>query len=255
MSALLVIGAALVLAAAFAALWWRAQRREAARESHDQRPLTPPPSPYQPSKGFRLVEGQNPPAPLERPTPPRPRLDAREYVFGDASVSVDDGVAAARHDSRWALERMTRHRRRKWRSRQWMRLGVVILLVVLAAGYALQRGPRAGTSTTTTTTSTPWPTHFVATATGSHSARVAVPSSHYSLKVVAHSTVSLELSGPSRTYVHVTLASGQSSVRSIDGTVTLRVNALAVNVQLNGSPVSLPAGASAPYSITVSAAT
>ena len=251
MTAVVVVLLVVVLAgAAFAALWWRRVRRDTARAMHrDQRLITPPPSPYEPSQGFRLVDGQSQPAPMTRPTPPRPRLDAKEYVFGDTTAPGDEGLASVRHDSHWALERMTRHRRRKWRSRQWMRLGVVILLVVLAAGYALQRGHFAGTSTTST--STTWPTSFAATSTDVHSAHVVVPTAHYTLKVSATATVDLVVKGHTDNYFHGTLLHGQSTTLTIDEPVTLTVNVLAVTVSLNGSPLNLPASATAPYALTI----
>lgn len=240
------------------ALWWRAQRREeghATHATHDSRLVTPPPSPYQPSQGFRLVDGESQPAPEVRPTPARPRLDARDYVFGESTVTGDDGLAAARHDSHWALERMTRHRRRKWRSRQWMRLGVVVLIVVLAAGYVLQRGhPTGPTATTSTTVSTTWPASFAATSTGIHSSRVAVPTTRFSLKVLASAPVSVVVTGATHTYAHVTLASGQSVTREVKGSVTVKLSALAVTVSLNGSPLNLPSDATAPYTLSVNAA-
>ncbi len=103
----------------------------------DFRP-TLPPSPYQPSRGFRLIDGKEPapPAPVQLP-----RLDPnKEFVFGDAPVVASDSLSPPhlRHDERWALERSMRHvayphlrRRRRW---AWAL--VLAALVVAAAAFA-----------------------------------------------------------------------------------------------------------------------
>ena len=74
-----------VLVVAVAALRIRKLRRDEIRELSrpvERRLMSPPPSPYAPSKGFRLLDG-----PLDatrRPEPLRPRLETdREYVFSE----------------------------------------------------------------------------------------------------------------------------------------------------------------------------
>ena len=137
-----------------------------------------------------------------------------------------------------------------------MRLGVVVLLVVLGAGYALQRGHAAGSHTTTSSpVTTTWPADFVATSTGSHSSRVAVPATRVSLTVLAGAPVTVVVTGGAHADAHVTLASGQSLHREVVGSVTLSLSALAVSVRLNGSPLSLPADARAPYAVRINVST
>jgi multisubunit Na+/H+ antiporter MnhB subunit len=241
---LLVVGAALVLVIIAGAIWWRRSSHDARHDARDSHLLTPPPSPYAPSQGFRLVDGESAPAPATRPTPARPRLDARDYVFGDASPTGEDSLVAMRHGSNWALERTARRRRRKWRSRQWMRLGVVVLVVALAAGYALQRGRTATTTTTTTA-----PTHFVATSTGPHSAKV-VARANDVVTITATGALDIVVRDQAGSVFHGSLASGHSTSATLTTTLSVRVNSLALSVKVGNAPVSLPAGAVAPYTVT-----
>ena len=250
MNILVTIVVVLVVAilASVVALRWRALRHEESERARRRDPhlLSPPPSPYTPAQGFRLVDGETPaPAPT-RPPPPRPRLDERDYVFGDVGAVVEEPLHAPRHDSHWALERMTRHRRRRWRSRQWMRLGVVVLIVVLAAGYALQRGHGAGPASSTT-----WPTTFVATAHGAHAASVAAPGSYYVLSVSASASTRVVIKGVADNYFHGPLAAGQSTTSTVNERVAVFLDPAAVSVKIGGSKVSLPAGALAPYVLTI----
>jgi hypothetical protein len=238
-----------VLAAVVVALRWRKMRRDAIEGAHrrDPRLLSPPPSPYAPSQGFRLVDGETPAPTPTRPAPPRPRLDERDYVFGDVGAPSDESLHAPRHDSRWALERMTRHRRRHWRSRQWMRLGVVVLIVVLAAGYALQRGHGASPTSSTTT----WPSTFVATAHGPHAGSVSAPGSRYVITVTAHTATQVVIKGVADNYFHGPLAAGQSTTSTVNERVAIFLDSTAVSVTLGASKVALPAGASVPYVLTI----
>ena len=240
---------AVVLAAGVVALRWRKVRRDEIERSRrsDPRLLRPPPSPYTPSQGFRLVDGETPTPTPTRAVPARPRLDERDYVFGDVSGSFDEPLHAPRHDSHWALERMTRHRRRRWRSRQWMRLGVVVLVIILAAGYTLQRGHGAGPASTTTT----WPATFVASATATHAARVAAPGTHYAITVTAHASNQVVIKGAADNYFHGPLAAGQGTTVSVNERVSIYLESLAVSVSIGGSRVTLPAGATAPYVLTI----
>ena len=238
-----------VIAAGLVALRWRAIRRdEIDRASRrDPRLLSPPPSPYAPSQGFRLVDDGTPAPTPTRAPPPRPRLDERDYVFGEVGGAVDESLHAPRHDSHWALERMTRHRRRRWRSRQWMRLGVVVLVVVLAAGYALQRGHGAGPTSTTTT----WPSSFVASAQGLHSASVTAPGSHYLITVSARASTQVVIKGVADNYFHGPLAAGQHTTVSVNERVVIFFDPSSATVALGGSSVTLPAGASGSYFLTI----
>jgi hypothetical protein len=106
-----------------------------------------PPSPYQPSRGFRLLEGNEP----ETPRPVAlPRLDpSADFIFSDPVNPVSDSISPAhlRHDERWALERSMRRaphprvrRRRRW---AWFILVVVLGAGIIAAIFAdLHTGAR-----------------------------------------------------------------------------------------------------------------
>ncbi|MDE3082061.1 MAG: hypothetical protein KGJ39_01425 [Acidobacteriota bacterium] len=243
--ALLVV----VLSAVVVTLRWRVVRREENERARrrDPRLLSPPPSPYTPSQGFRLVDGETPAPTPARPAPPRPRLDERDYVFGDVGGPLEEPLHAPRHDSHWALERMTRHRRRRWRSRQWMRLGVVVLVVVLAAGYALQRGHGAVPASSTTT----WPARFVATAHGAHAASLTAPGSRYGVSVTASASTQVVIKGVADNYFHGPLSAGQSTTATVNERVAIFFDPAAASVALGGSSVTLPAGARAPYVLTI----
>ena len=245
----IVVVLAVVVAAGVVALRWRKVRHDELERASRRDPhlLSPPPSPYTPSQGFRLVDGETPTPTPTRSPPPRPRLDERDYVFGDVGGSFDEQLHAARHDSHWALERMTRHRRRRWRSRQWMRLGVVVLVIVLAAGYVLQRGHGAGPASTTTT----WPSAFVATADGPHTASVTAPGSHYVVTVSARSATQVVIKGVADNYFHGPLAAGQHTTATVKERIGIFFDPASASVTLGGSRVSLPADASAPYVLTI----
>lgn len=164
--------AIVILTVAIAMLRIRKLRRDEIRETSrpvERRLMSPPPSPYAPSKGFRLLDG--PLEPARRPAPPRPRLEAdRDYVFSEAQMSLADDVVATRlrHNEEWALTRSAR------RSTSVIGLRVVaialaIVAIVAAVGFFLQRGsPKSPPGTTTTTTrprstTTAFPSSFTST--------------------------------------------------------------------------------------------
>ena len=112
--------------------------------------MTPPPSPYAPSKGFRLLDG--PVDSAQRPEPLRPRLETdREYVFSESQMSGDLDVVPTplRHNEKWALSKSAR----RPTSVIGFRVAVIALVVIVVAsalGYYLQRHPKHGPTTTTT---------------------------------------------------------------------------------------------------------
>ncbi len=145
-----VVAVVVVLAAAGAVL----RRRKVRRDDQHPRPagtlLTPPPSPYESAKGFRLIDGSTPEA---RHEPSPPRLEpTRHYVFSDPTLGTEEvGVGPHRHDVQWALERSA-HRSPLSRRRRWVAL-VVIVALILAAGVLLHfrhawfgRGSNSGAS-------------------------------------------------------------------------------------------------------------
>jgi len=155
----IVLALLIVLALVVAVLRIRKLRRD---EHHgtatkiDRSLLTPPPSPYSPSKGFRLLDGSYSDVP--HAAPPRPRLEPdHEYVFSDTQLPPYDirNLSHLRHDEHWALSRAGRRARF---SLAGIRTLIVIAVVIIALGIAVfyigHPGKSKG-STTTTTTSVP----------------------------------------------------------------------------------------------------
>ena len=180
-----------VLVVAVAALRIRKLRRDEIRELSrpvERRLMSPPPSPYAPSKGFRLLDG-----PLDssrRPEPLRPRLETdREYVFSESQMPGDADVVPTqlRHSEEWALSKSAR-RPASYTGLRVAVVAVVILAVVVALGYIVQHRKSPTSSTTTTTTTRPRstttttiaiPSSFVATSTNAQTATYAVPLKKY----------------------------------------------------------------------------
>jgi hypothetical protein len=123
----------------------------------DRRLMTPPPSPYSPSKGFRLLDGAQ--DNTAHSQPPRPRLEPdHEYVFSDAQLPPYDlsNLAHLRHDEHWALSRSAR--RAKF-SVAGIRTALIVAVIVIVLGvvafYVLHPGhSKSPTTSTTTPTST-----------------------------------------------------------------------------------------------------
>lgn len=126
-------GAVLLLALLATALWLR-------RKSVSTPLVRPqlPPSPYAPSRGFRLLDASGD---IEQPVAPEaPKLAHEgELVFGDAS-SYSDAVAPLtpqlRREEQWAIQRSMRRAprlksRRRHRSRQVQLAGALLVVVVV----------------------------------------------------------------------------------------------------------------------------
>jgi hypothetical protein len=164
----------------------------------ERRLMEPPPSPYTPSKGFRLLDGPvNAP---DRPAPPRPRLEPdREYVFSESQLppTYQEGVSPlGRRDERWALSKSVH---RSTFTSLGSRLGLVVLIVAVVAivsVYYIEHGHQTKTTTTTTTTrlarsttaansnaSVVWPTTLLATSRHGEDAYYVVPVAHYRVTV------------------------------------------------------------------------
>ncbi|MDH2904066.1 MAG: hypothetical protein PXZ08_08970 [Actinomycetota bacterium] len=110
--------------------------REIARPSP-----SPPPSPYRPSRGFRILDGSEA---LDSPPVQLPRLDPdKEFVFNDAQVNPVEAISPPhlRHDERWALERSMRHgaHPRFRRRRQVVVVAVIVLVVAVVVAIAVLR--------------------------------------------------------------------------------------------------------------------
>ncbi len=145
--------------AAGSLLRWRKVNRDHRRERNaptERRLLTPPPSPYATSKGFRLLDGED--GPLARPAPSRPRLDTdHDYVFSDSlSPLGDDSInASLRRDERWALSRSAHRPKIRVTSWRITAVAVVVLVLLGLVGYEFFGGhSRPSSSTTTSTTTT-----------------------------------------------------------------------------------------------------
>jgi hypothetical protein len=154
----IVIVIVVVLVVAVAALRIRKLRRDEIRELSrpvERRLMSPPPSPYAPSKGFRLLDG-----PLDatrRPEPLRPRLESdREYVFSESQMPGESEVVPShfRHNEQWALSKSAR-RSASFTGLRVAMIAVIIIAVVGAFGFYLQHLHSKNTSTTTTTTTRP----------------------------------------------------------------------------------------------------
>ena len=131
----IVVAIVIVLFIAVAVLRVRKLRRDEMRELSrpvERRLMTPPPSPYQPSKGFRLLDGADDVA--RRSQPSRPRLDtSHDYVFGETHAPGYDDVrlTTTRHNESWALTRSSRHSSLP---------GVGLMIVAVAVALALVIG-------------------------------------------------------------------------------------------------------------------
>jgi hypothetical protein len=171
----------------------RKLRRARGHESvamDDRRLVTPPPSPYEPSRGFRLVDDAG--TPLERPPVQRPRLDPeRHYVFSDSATHNDDALPTQlRHSDDWFLSRSAH------RSTTYIVLravGIVLLIAIVIAVITTyyvdhSRGPSQGASSTTTTstappTTTTVPVAFRPTSTSGEDADYSIPLQRYRVTV------------------------------------------------------------------------
>ena len=155
-----VIVALVIVLAGAAALRFRKLRQDDVRGEalKPNRLVTPPPSPYVTSKGFRLVKDTTAPTSDEKhATPPRPRLEpAREYVFGEAQSTPYDveALAQQRHDERWALSRSARRATFTPSLLRKLAISLLILMVLAVGSFYLFHHPtsKANASTSTTTT-------------------------------------------------------------------------------------------------------
>jgi hypothetical protein len=134
----------------------RKLRRDEIRELSrpvERRLVTPPPSPYAPSKGFRLLDG---PIAEQRRPPTRPRLEAdKDYVFSETQMAGDESTVPSqfRHNEKWALSKSAR----RSASMSGLRVAIIAIVLVLllgAAGLYLQHHKPTGSTPPTTTTTT-----------------------------------------------------------------------------------------------------
>lgn len=245
---LLAVLVILVLVAA--ALRVRKLRRDEMREldsPRERRLMAPPPSPYTPSKGFRLLDGPVD-APL-RPVPPRPRLEPdREYVFSESQLPdyVRSVSPNGRHDELWALSKSAKRSRV---SAAALRVLVVVVVLAVLAGFVGYYVTGRKNHSTTTTTLAPshaakWPKSFVASSVGGDSASYNVPALKYRVSVFAGAgPVSLVIrTGAANTVAFQgTIPSGDSKSLTVSGVSRVTIGSPQdASVKLGGSPVTLP---------------
>jgi hypothetical protein len=232
--ALEVVGALVVLVVlAMVALRIRKLRRDEIRalsKPVERRLMAPPPSPYAPSKGFRLLDAEG--APLIRPPVERPRLDpARHYGFSELSTPNDEVVnSSLRHNDDWFLSRSSNRSTLSIVLRRLVVLVVIALVVVVLATYYVNHHdtkPTHHNSTTPTTsvTTTTAPPLLVTSASGDE-AIYDVSLARYRVTVTATggSTSAVYDVGPTNTLVwRGTIEEGhdESLVVSGDSRITL----------------------------------
>jgi hypothetical protein len=256
----IVIVIVVVLVVAVAALRIRKLRRDEIRELSrpvERRLMSPPPSPYAPSKGFRLLDG-----PLDatrRPEPLRPRLESdREYVFSESQMPGDSEVVPShfRHNEQWALSKSAR-RSASFTGLRVAVIAVIIIAVVGALGLYLQHLHSKNTSTTTTTTTTrppkttttlaaalSLPASFIATSTSGETATYQVPRKSYAVVVrgALGPTWAVYKMGPSRTLEwQGTVKQGDVESLRMIGASQITIGApKSASVTVAGKPVVFP---------------
>ncbi len=256
-------GVVVVLVLAGTILRVRKVHRDEMRELSkpvERRLVAPPPSPYEPSRGFRIIDEAG--EPLHRSPVERPRIDPeRDYVFSDSTPSSREVVGShLRHNDEWFLSRSAN---RSTSSTIMRRLAVVVLIAAVAAvlvTYYVDRhtpkGPAGGTTTTTnlvgrTTTTVPTlPSSFTTTSTSGDEAFYRVPASRYQVEVTgSHGpTWTVYDMGPTSTLEwQGTVANGSTKSLTMvgDSRITLGSPSSA-SVSVDGRPVVLPAALSSP---------
>ena len=251
-------GVIVVLILVVATLRVRKLRRDEMRELSkpvERRLMTPPPSPYAPSRGFRLLDG--PIEPARRAEPARPRLETdREYVFSETQMPSNGEVRPTpmRHNENWALSRSARSNLRF----AGLRIGAIVLVLALVAGfvgYYVQRHSSGltvpGASTTTTTSSVPtttttlrWPSTFRPTSRNGQTANYRVPAVKYTVVVsgTRGATWTVYQMGPKNTLEwQGSVALGRSESLQMTGNSLITLGSPKnATVTVGGSPVVFP---------------
>jgi hypothetical protein len=249
-----------LLVVAVAALRIRKLRRDEIRELSrpvERRLMSPPPSPYAPSKGFRLLDG-----PLDatrRPEPLRPRLESdREYVFSESQMPGDSEVVPShfRHNEKWALSKSAR-RSASFTGLRVAVIAVVIIAMIGALGLYVQHLHSKNVATTTTTSTTRPPTttttiaaalslpvSFASTSTNGETATYQVPRKSYLVVVrgALGPTWAVYKMGPHSTleWQGTVTAGNDESLRMIgDSQITIGAPKSA-SVTVAGKPVVFP---------------
>jgi hypothetical protein len=231
----------------------RKVRRDEMRELSrplERRLVSPPPSPYAPSKGFRLLDGSG--EPVARPPVERPRLDpGRPYVFSDSQNSEETGALHARHKDDWFLSRSSHRSTGSLVARS---VGIVLAIAVVVAvivTYAVEHhSPKKSATTTTTTTTRPptttttVPSTLHATSLSGDDASYTVPAPRYRVTVTGSrgETWAVYNMGPASTLEWqgpVDLGKQESLVMTGDSRITIGSPSSA-SVTVDGRPVVFP---------------
>jgi hypothetical protein len=270
----IIAGLAVALAIAVAVLRIRKVRRDSIRDisrSTDRRLMTPPPSPYASSKGFRLLDESG--VPMSRPEPVRPRLEPdREYVFSDSQLPANDeplGSSLRRNES-WALSRSAHRPKVHVTTLRVAILAAIVLAILIIGGLLLGHfSPKAHSLTTTTTTSlsttttgsttTTWPKTFNPSSTTAQSATYGVPANKYQVSVsgsLGPTWVKFVMGPASTLEWQGTVARNKSETLQLTGgsTITLGSPKNAA-VTVGGSRVNFPAPLPATLTLHFVAAT
>src|ERR1700677_69580 len=177
----------------------------------ERRLVAPPPSPYEPSKGFSLLDDSG--QPFTRPPIEPPRLDPnRRYVFNESSASNDDAISShLRHNDDWFLSRSSQRSTLSIVLRRLTVFVVIVLIVATVATYYVDHHRKDKGSTTTTsstTTTTTFPLSLTSTKTVGDDVYYNVPAAKYQVVVRG-------LTGPTS----VSFASGVTNIVAFQGTV------------------------------------
>ncbi len=247
----IVAGIVVILLIAGTVLRVRKVRRDEKRELSrplDRRLVVPPPSPYAPSKGFRVLDGSG--ETLDRPTLERPRIDpSRQYVFSDPD---EPPVIRARHNEDWFLSRSAHRSPASLAGRAAAIVVVIALVIAVVVTYYIHHdpAPKKHSGVTTTTTTKPPPTttttaaNLDAASTSGDDAVYNVGASRYRVTVYGArgETWTVYNMGPSNTLEWqgaVAQGSHESLVMIGDSRITLGSPSSA-SATLDGRPVIFP---------------
>lgn len=234
----------------------RKLRRDEMRELSrpvERRLFSPPPSPYAPSKGFRLIGESG--EPLQRPPVERPRLDPeRHYVFSETTSSADDVVAShLRHNDDWFLSRSSHRSTLSIMLRRVAAMVLIALIIAVVVTYYVNHRPSKGpqstttsstTLATTTTTTVPIPSAFRSTSVSGDDAFYSVPVTNYQVAVSGSlgATWAVYEMGPKSTLEwqgRVAIGHSESLNMTGDSRITIGSPSSAT-VSVAGSPVVFP---------------
>ncbi len=248
----IIVAVVVVLLVLGTVLRIRKLRRDEMRELSrpvERRLMAPPPSPYAPSKGFRLLDDSG--EPLARPPLERPRLDPhRRYVFNELSGTSEETVPShLRHNDDWFLSRSSQ---RSTLSIVLRRLGVLLavaLVGVVVGTYYVdhhpsKEPPASTTTSNSTTTTTSFPSAFEPTSASGDDANYDVPASKYQVVVrglKGPTWVVFEM-GPSNTLEwQGTVPMGKVEALTMTGNSRITIGSPSnASVHVKGSPVTFP---------------